>query len=83
MISSEVAHRRFHPNSFGFHPAKQDFIKFTRLAGIVVVLASLFVFSHKKIVHFIPLSFILWGIVQLLIRLKELLIINEFCAIIK
>ena len=26
LISSEVEHRRFHPNSFGFHPAKQDFI---------------------------------------------------------
>ena len=26
LISSEVAHRRFHPNSLGFHPAKQDFI---------------------------------------------------------
>ena len=26
LISSEAARRRFHPNSFGFHPAKQDFI---------------------------------------------------------
>ena len=68
LISSEVAHRRFHPNSFGFHPAKQDFIKFVWLAGIVFVLASFFVFSRKiQIVHFIPLSFNLWGIVQLLI----------------
>ena len=27
MISSEAARRRFHPNLFGFHPAKQDFIR--------------------------------------------------------
>ena len=27
LISSEAAGGRFHPNSFGFHPAKQDFIK--------------------------------------------------------
>ena len=26
LISSEVVHRRFHPNLFGFHPAEQDFI---------------------------------------------------------
>ena len=68
LISSEVAYRRFHPNSFGFHPAKQDFIKIIRLAGIVFVLASFFVFTRKiQIVHFISLSFNLWGIVQLLI----------------
>ena len=47
MISSEVAHRRFHPNSFGFHPAKQDFIKITKLAGIVFVLANLFLVLLK------------------------------------
>ena len=34
MISSEVAHRRFHPSSLGFHPAKQDFIKFVWLVGV-------------------------------------------------
>ena len=44
LISSEMAHRRFHPSSLGFHPAKQDFIKFIRLAGIFFVLASLFCF---------------------------------------
>ena len=44
LISSEAVGGRFHPNSFGFHPAKQDFIKVTRLAGIVIVLASLFCF---------------------------------------
>ena len=44
LISSEVAHRRFHPSSLGFHPAKQDFIEFIGLAGIVFVLASLFCF---------------------------------------
>ena len=48
LISSEVAYRRFHPNSFGFHPAKQDFIKFTSLAGIVFILASLFLFVAVK-----------------------------------
>ena len=47
LISSEAIGGRFHPSSLGFHPAKQDFIKFTRLAGIVVVLASLFVFRRK------------------------------------
>ena len=47
LISSEAVGGRFHPNSFGFHPAKQDFIKFVWLAGIVFVLASLFVFSRK------------------------------------
>ena len=26
LISSEATRRRFHPNLFGFHPAKQDFI---------------------------------------------------------
>ena len=44
LISSEVAHRRFHPSSLGFHPAKQDFIKFIGFAGMVFVLASLFCF---------------------------------------
>ena len=44
LISSEVAHRRFHLSLLGFHPAKQDFIKFIRLAGIIFVLASLFCF---------------------------------------
>ena len=77
LISSEVAHRRFHPNSFGFHPAKQDFIKFVWLAGIVFVLASFFVFSRKiQIVHFIPLSFNLWGyrsIIDFLLKLLFLL----------
>ena len=58
LISSEVAHRRFHPSLLGFHPAKQDFIELTRLAGMVFVLATLFVFIRKiQIVHFIPLSF--------------------------
>ena len=47
LISSEVDHRRFHPSLLGFHPAKQDFIKFTRLAGRLFVLSSLFVFSRK------------------------------------
>ena len=42
-----------------------------------------FVFTRKiQIVQFIPLSFNLWGIVQLLIRLKELLIFNGLCDII-
>ena len=44
LISSEVAHRRFHPNSFGFHLAKQDFIKFVWLVGKIFILASLFCF---------------------------------------
>ncbi|MBQ6883522.1 MAG: hypothetical protein IJO25_04195 [Clostridia bacterium] len=44
LISSEAVGGRFHPNSFGFHPAKQDFIKVTRLAGIVFILVSLFCF---------------------------------------
>ena len=44
LISSEVAHRRFHPNSFGFHPAKQDFIKIVWFVGMFFVLASLFCF---------------------------------------
>ena len=39
-----------------------------------------FVFARRiQIVQFIPLSFNLWGIVQLLIRLKELLIFNGLC----
>ena len=59
LISSEAVGGRFHPNSFGFHPAKQDFIKVTRLVGIVFVLTSFFAFNRKmQIVHFIPLSFI-------------------------
>ena len=50
----------------------------------VIKVASLFCFSRKiQIVHFIHLSFNLWGIVQLLIRLKELLIFNGLCDIIK
>lgn len=44
LISSEVAHRRFHLSSLGVHPAKQDFIEFIRFAGIVFVLESLFCF---------------------------------------
>jgi hypothetical protein len=72
LIASEAVGGRFHPNLFGFHPAKQDFIKFVWLARIVFVLASFFVFSRKiQIVRFIPLSAGLWGIVQLLIRLKN------------
>ena len=68
LISSEAMGGRFHPSSLGFHPAKQDFIKFVWFVGMVFVLASFFVFSGKiQIVHFIPLSFNLWGIVQLLI----------------
>ena len=49
LISSEAIGGRFHPSSLGFHPAKQDFIKFVWFVGIVFVLASLFCFSHKKI----------------------------------
>ena len=83
LISSEAIGGRFHPSSLGFHPAKQDFIKFVCLAGIVFILASFFVFNGKiQIVQFIPLSFNLCGIVQLLIRLKELLISNRLCDII-
>ena len=83
MISSEAIGGRFHPNSFGFHPAKQDFIKFVWFVGIASSLRAFFVFTRKiQIVHFIPLSFNLWGIVQLLIRLKELLIFNGLCDII-
>ena len=37
LISSEAIGGRFHPNSFGFHPAKQDFIKFVWLAGILFI----------------------------------------------
>ena len=44
LISSEVAHRRFHPSLLGFHPAKQDFIEITKLAVMFFVLASLFCF---------------------------------------
>jgi hypothetical protein len=32
LISSEAARRRFHPSLLGFHRAKHDFIKSTRLA---------------------------------------------------
>ena len=76
LISSEAVGGRFHPNSFGFHPAKQDFIKFVWFAGIVSSLQA-FLFLSVKIK-----SFNLWGIVQLLIRLKELLIFNGLCDII-
>ena len=44
LISSEAIGGRFHPSSLGFHPAKQDFIKFVWFAGIVFVLASRFYF---------------------------------------
>ena len=44
LISSEAIGGRFHPSSLGFHPAKQDFIKFVWFVGIVFVLASLFCF---------------------------------------
>ena len=44
LISSEAIGGRFHPGSLGFHPAKQDFIKFVWFVGIVFVLASLFCF---------------------------------------
>ena len=72
LISSEAIGGRFHPNSFGFHPAKQDFIEFVWFVGIASSLQAFFVFSRKiQIVHFIPLSFNLCGIVQLLIRLKN------------
>ena len=72
LISSEAVGGRFHPNSFGFHPAKQDFIKFVWFVEIASSLQAFFVFTSKiQIVHFIPLSFNLWGIVQLLIRLKN------------
>ena len=47
LISSEAVGGRFHPSSLGFHPAEQDFIKTTKLAGIVFVLASFFVFSRE------------------------------------
>ena len=84
LISSEAVGGRFHPSSLGFNPAEQDFIKFVWFVGIVFVLASLFsVFSHKiQIVHFIPLSFNLWGIVQLLIYLRNTLILVKYYAII-
>ena len=53
------------------------------LLGEFSSLQAFFVFGRKiQIVHFIPLSFNLWGIVQLLIRLKELLIFNGLCDII-
>ena len=53
------------------------------LSAKVIKMQAFFIFSRKiQIVHFIPLSFNLWGIVQLLIRLKELLIFNGSCDII-
>ena len=48
LISSEAIGGRFHPSSLGFHPAKQDFIKFVWFVGIVFVLASLFLFLAVK-----------------------------------
>ena len=72
LISSEAVRRRFHPSLLGFHPAKQDFIKFVWLAGIVLSLrAFLFLAIKNKSFTLYPLSFNLWGIVQLLIRLKN------------
>ena len=47
LISSEAVGGRFLPSSLGFHPAKQDFIKFVWFVGMVFVLASLFCFSRK------------------------------------
>ena len=83
LISSEAIGGRFHPSSLGFHPAKQDFIKFVWFVEIVFIFTSFFCFSRKiQIVHFIPFTFNLYGIVQLLIRLKELLISNRLCDII-
>ena len=76
LISSEVAHRRFHPSSLGFHPAKQDFIKYVWLAGMVFVLASPFCFTRKtQIVQFM-------GYRSIIDSLKELLIFNGLCDII-
>ena len=75
LISSEAARRRFHPSKLGFHPAEQDFIEFTRLVRMLFFLASFFVFTRKiQIVHFIPLLFNLWGIVQFLIHLIKILV---------
>ena len=48
LISSEAIGGRFHPSSLGFHPAKQDFIKFVWFVGIVFVLASLFLLLAVK-----------------------------------
>ena len=82
MISSEVVHRRFHPSLLGFHPAKQDFIKITKFAGMVFVLASLFLFSSKiQIVHFTPFVQFM-GYRSIIDSLKKLLISNRLCAII-
>ena len=53
LISSEVAHRRFHPNPFGFHPAKQDFIIITKLNGIFLRPCKLFLFLFAKYKSFI------------------------------
>ena len=66
LISSKAIGGRFHPNSFGFHPTKQDFTKFLWFVGTVFLsLQAFFVFNCKKqIVHFIPLSFNLWSIVH-------------------
>ena len=72
LISSEVAHRRFHPSSLRFHPAKQDFIKFVWLSWIVLSLQAFLLLAVKN------KSFNYW----LLIRLKELLIFNGLCDII-
>lgn len=47
LISSEAAHRRFHSSSLGFHPAKQDFIKFVWLAGIVLSLQAFLLLAVK------------------------------------
>ena len=83
LISSEAAQRRFHPSSLGFHPAKQDFIKFVWFVGIASPLQAFFVFTRKiQIVHFIPLSFNLLGIVQLLIYWRDALILVIYYAII-
>lgn len=48
LISSEAAHRRFHSSSLGFHPAKQDFIKFVWLAGIVLSLQAFLLLAVKN-----------------------------------
>ena len=48
LISSEVGHRRFHPSSLGFHPAKQDFIKFVGFVRIASSLQAFFVIAIKN-----------------------------------
>ena len=83
LISSEAIGGRFHPSSLGFHPAKQDFIKFVWFVGIVFVLASFFVFIGQKanrslytpFVHFV-------GYRSIIDSLKKLLIFNGLCDII-